>query len=109
MPEHICRCAPRMNVGGPREPFNDRVVFLGDSGVARLYKDGIGSAYRTAKAAARTAVFHGISEADFEKGFWPECKALIVDNRIVVVGEAAEAADHLCPAGRIHRRAHPLV
>ena len=29
------------------------------AGVARLYKDGIGSAYRTAKAAARAAVFHG--------------------------------------------------
>jgi hypothetical protein len=63
-------------------PYADRIVWIGDSGVNRLFKDGIGSAYRTAKAAARTAVFHGISKADFEKGFWPECRTLIRDNRI---------------------------
>ena len=57
-------------------------MWIGDSGVNRLFKDGIGSAYRTAKAAARTAVFYGISKADFEKGFWPECRTLIRDNRI---------------------------
>jgi len=36
--------------------------------MSRLNKDGIGSAYRTAKAAAATAVFSGISANDFRKG-----------------------------------------
>ncbi|MCP4717476.1 MAG: hypothetical protein GY868_20335, partial [Deltaproteobacteria bacterium] len=46
-----CGCAPRINVKGSSQPFGDRIVFIGDSGVTRLYKDGIGAAYRTAKAA----------------------------------------------------------
>jgi hypothetical protein len=66
-------------------PFADRMVWVGDSGVTRLYKDGIGSAYRTAKAAAKTAIFHGIAASDFEQHFWPECRALIVDNEIAKV------------------------
>ena len=82
VPTPACHCFPRINVRAAVRPFADRIVWIGDSGVNRLFKDGIGSAYRTAKAAARTAVFHGISEADFEKGFWPECRILITDNRI---------------------------
>lgn len=82
VPTPVCHCFPRINVRAAVRPFADRIVWIGDSGVNRLFKDGIGSAYRTAKAAARTAVFHGISKADFEKGFWPECRRLIVDNRI---------------------------
>jgi len=82
VPTPACHCFPRINVRAAVRPFADRVVWVGDSGVNRLFKDGIGSAYRTAKAAARTAVFHGIAEADFEKGFWPECRTLILDNRI---------------------------
>jgi hypothetical protein len=58
------------------------MVWVGDCGVARLYKDGIGSAYRTAKAAARTAVFHGVSASDFAGHYWPACKALDADNTI---------------------------
>ncbi|MCK4776315.1 MAG: hypothetical protein KAT30_16080, partial [Candidatus Krumholzibacteria bacterium] len=63
-------------------PFGDRIVIIGDSGVTRLYKDGIGAAYRTAKAAATTAVFEGISESDFERHFWPVCQSIEKDNSI---------------------------
>lgn len=82
VPTPVCHCFPRINVRPAVRPYADRIVWVGDSGVNRLFKDGIGSAYRTAKAAARTAVFQGISKADFEKGFWPECRTLIRDNRI---------------------------
>jgi len=58
-PADFCRCAPAINISGAVKPFADRMVLVGDSGVSRLYKDGIGGAYRTAKAAARTAVFEG--------------------------------------------------
>jgi flavin-dependent dehydrogenase len=82
VPPMACHCYPRINIAAATRPFGDRIVWVGDSGVARLYKDGIGSAYRTAKAAAKTAVFHGISARDFEQHFWPACRALDVDNTI---------------------------
>jgi hypothetical protein len=63
-------------------PFSDRVVFVGDAGVSRLYKDGIGGAYRTAKAAAKTAVFEGVSADDFRKHYMPVCRALNRDNQV---------------------------
>ncbi|HSE15035.1 MAG TPA: cyclic nucleotide-binding domain-containing protein [Candidatus Deferrimicrobium sp.] len=81
-PADSCRCSPAINISAAVKPFADRMVLIGDSGVSRLYKDGIGGAYRTAKAAARTAVFEGVSEEDFRKGYLPVCRALSVDNGI---------------------------
>jgi hypothetical protein len=57
-------------------------VFIGDCGVSRLYKDGIGAAYRTAKAAASTAVFQGISAEAFKQHFEPACRTITTDNSI---------------------------
>ncbi len=82
VPTPVCHCLPRINVRAAQRPFADRIVWIGDCGVSRLFKDGIGSAYRTAKSAARTAVFVGVSQADFQHGFWPECRKLIIDNMI---------------------------
>jgi len=79
---HSCRCGPRINVLGSKQPFGDRIVFIGDSGVSRLYKDGIGAAYRTAKVAANTAVFQGISAKDFQGHYLPFCRKMNTDNRI---------------------------
>lgn len=76
----VCTCSPVINVKGPDRPFGERVVLIGDSGVTRLYKDGIGAAYRTAKAAAETAVIHGISANDFEQHYMPTCRAISNDN-----------------------------
>lgn len=77
-----CQCSPRMNLSAAKIPYAERIVFLGDCGVSRLYKDGIGAAYRTAKAAARTALFAGVSAGDFKGHFWPTCKSLKNDNAI---------------------------
>ena len=77
-----CQCRPWMNVRGVDRPCGDRVVFIGDSGVTRLYKDGIGSAYRTAKGAATTALFHGVSERAFHDHYLPVCRAIANDNRV---------------------------
>ncbi len=85
VPPLACHCFPRINVKAAVRPYGDRIVWIGDCGVSRLFKDGIGSAYRTAKAAARTAVLNGISSTDFEKNFWPECKRLDFDNSIAKV------------------------
>ncbi|MCK5410451.1 MAG: hypothetical protein KAJ67_00075 [Gemmatimonadetes bacterium] len=78
----VCNCAPLINIKGPRKPYADRLVLVGDCGVTRLYKDGIGAAYRTAKAAAETVVFHGVSAEDFERYYWPACAAIQKDNAI---------------------------
>ena len=78
----VCWCGPRINVQGSTRPFGDRIVFIGDSGVSRLYKDGIGAAYRSAKAAARTAIFQGVAAQDFRRYYLPLCRKMENDNRI---------------------------
>jgi flavin-dependent dehydrogenase len=77
-----CQCSPKMNVGAALRPFGDRVVFVGDAGVTRLYKDGIGAAYRTAKAAASTAVIHGVSRSAFAEHYEPVCRSIESDNSV---------------------------
>lgn len=80
--QNVCQCMPQMYLGAALSPYDERLVFLGDCGVSRLYKDGIGAAYRTAKAAASTAVFEGVAAADFERHFGKTCRILDRDNRI---------------------------
>lgn len=76
-----CQCAPRINVRAAVQPYADRVVFIGDSGVSRLYKDGIGAAYRAAKAAATCAVFDGIAAEDFRRYYASFCRRMARDNQ----------------------------
>lgn len=97
----VCRCFPRISVRGATRPFADRVVFVGDCGATRLYKDGIGAAYRTAKAAAVTAVFEGVSGAAFRAHYGPVCRAIEVDNRI---GELVFAITRQIQRVRLARR-----
>ena len=100
--QRSCQCQPRINIFGARKPYADRLLFIGDCGVARLYKDGIGAAYRTSKAAARTAVFDGISSKAFEERFMPTCNKITNDNRI---GKLTFAATRLIQKQRVARRA----
>jgi hypothetical protein len=74
---------------------------VGDSGTTRLYKDGIGAAYRTAKAAARTVVFHGVSADDFREHYWPLCSKIDADNR---VGKFVFGVGSLVQRARFARR-----
>jgi flavin-dependent dehydrogenase len=75
-----CRCLPKMNVGAPRKPFTDRVVMCGDAGSTRLFKDGLGAAYLMGKAAAKTAVFQGVSARHFRYDYYPVYKSIVTDN-----------------------------
>lgn len=77
-----CQCFPKINIKSALKPFADRVVLIGDCATTKLYKNGIGAAYSTAKAAATTAVFHGISSGDFEKHYRPVCRSIHNDNRL---------------------------
>ncbi len=97
-----CHCFPRINISGGFRPFADRLLFIGDAGFTRLYKDGIGAAYRTAKAAAGSAAFHGVSATAFRKHFWPECRSIRRDNAI---GKLIFTVSHLLQRSRFSRRA----
>jgi flavin-dependent dehydrogenase len=98
----VCSCSPLINLGARSRPYADRVVMVGDSGVTRLYKDGIGAAFRTGKAAATTAVFQGVGREDFEKHFWPACRRIVNDNR---VGKVMFASNAIMKNSRFTRRA----
>jgi flavin-dependent dehydrogenase len=97
-----CNCSPRINISGNSRPYDDRIVFIGDSGVTRLYKDGIGAAYRTAKSAATTAVLQGISAEDFEEHYWPACRKITTDN---MIGQAMFLVTRIIQGQQIARRA----
>ena len=36
VPQMACHCFPRLNVRPPAQPYADRLVWIGDGGVARL-------------------------------------------------------------------------
>jgi len=101
VPRDFCHCSPKISIAAARHPFADRLLFVGDCGSTRLYKDGIGAAYRTAKAAAITAVFDGVSADDFRRGFWPTCSRINWDNQ---VGKLVFAATRVIQASRTLRR-----
>ncbi|MCG6891963.1 MAG: hypothetical protein LJE65_00010 [Desulfobacteraceae bacterium] len=98
----VCSCSPLINLGAKKRPYGDRVVMIGDSGVTRLYKDGIGAAFRTGKAAATAAVFHGEGKEDFARHFWPACKSIANDNAI---GKVMFATNTVMKNSRFTRRA----
>jgi flavin-dependent dehydrogenase len=77
-----CKCFPSINIKGAKLAYDDRVVLVGDSASSKLYKNGVGAAYITGKAAANTAIFNGISAAAFKKYYQPVCTSLDRDNMI---------------------------
>lgn len=77
----LCGCNPRVVVSPAVGYYADRFIAVGDAVITRLYKDGIGSAFITAEAAARTAIERGISRADFEAEYRPVCRRIVADNR----------------------------
>ncbi|OHB37932.1 MAG: hypothetical protein A2060_00930 [Planctomycetes bacterium GWA2_50_13] len=82
LPDKFCHCFPKITLSPAQKPFTNRIVIVGDAASARLYKDGIGSAFITGKSAAYTAVLYGISEADFAEHYLPTCKGIDKDNLI---------------------------
>ena len=80
--ERVCQCQARVATHPATKPYGERLVVVGDAAVARQYKDGIGSAFDTSLAAARTAVRFGIGQRDFARHYEPVCRAMAWDNRI---------------------------
>lgn len=75
-----CKCFPSINVKGAKMAYDNRVVLVGDSASSKLYKNGVGAAYITGKAAAKTAIYTGISATAFKKNYQPVCRDLDRDN-----------------------------
>lgn len=76
-----CRCFPSVTLGGADGAYGDRFVMIGDCCVSRIFKDGIGTAYRTAKTAAQAAFMAGVSKQDFHTYYRPVCVEVVCDNR----------------------------
>ncbi len=76
----LCGCAPRVAVTAAGGYYADRMVAVGDAAVTRLYKNGMGMAFITARAAAQTAIKYGVSRQDFARGYAPVCREIAVDN-----------------------------
>ncbi len=78
----VCHCHPRLPVTQAKNPFHTRVVMIGDACVSRYLKNGIESAFFTAKWAADTAISKGIDENAFKEHYYPRYNSnLIRDNR----------------------------
>jgi flavin-dependent dehydrogenase len=76
-----CFCCPNLVVGEAKHPFGDRVAVVGDMVAARLYKDGILSASRTARALAETVLEMGIDTDSLGRGYGPLLRRFSRDNR----------------------------
>ncbi|OGF63646.1 MAG: hypothetical protein A2Y62_16745 [Candidatus Fischerbacteria bacterium RBG_13_37_8] len=85
LPEQIaidkfCKCYPKLSVSCAKKAFDNRMVIIGDAGSTRLFKDGLGASYIMGKAAAMTAIFHGVSKKDFARHYLPVYRKTNIDN-----------------------------
>jgi flavin-dependent dehydrogenase len=79
--ERVCGCSPKVAITSAHHYYADGFVAVGDAAVSRLYKDGIGSALRTAREAALTVMRHGFSGRAFGGHYKPFCRGIDRDNR----------------------------
>ena len=81
LPAQFCHCRPRIADTAARQPYTDRMVIIGDACASRYYKNGIESAFVTAKTAAECAFSQGISGRSLKRHFMrPIERAIIRDN-----------------------------
>jgi len=79
--DRFCRCRPRIGITPAARPFTDRLVIVGDASCSRYFKNGIESAFVTAKLAAEAAFDSGVSESAFGRHYWKKVRqTLIRDN-----------------------------
>ena len=63
-----CSCSPRMVVSPSVSPFEDRISMVGDAMGARLYRDGLYSAFISAQSLAQTVIHTGVDKKNLEQG-----------------------------------------
>ena len=81
VPERLCVCFPNVATKAARRPFSDRLVVIGDAAANRFYKNGIESAFLSARRAVRTILRSGYSREAFRKEYLPHIKKMDSDNR----------------------------
>lgn len=82
IPEKYCHCHPRIGLTAARHPFTDRLVIIGDASWSRFYKNGLESAFRTARFAAETMIRDGVSSQAFHNSYYHRCKVNIIRDNI---------------------------
>ncbi len=70
LPAHYCCCRPRFPVKGAKNFFSERLLFVGDAAMSRYYKNGIESAFYTARYAVQAAFDHGLSAPVLRKSYY---------------------------------------
>ncbi|MBI2470861.1 MAG: hypothetical protein HYV59_06415 [Planctomycetes bacterium] len=81
LPKDLCICFPKIPISHAAHPYTNRFVIIGDASISRTYKNGIESAFDTARLAAHTVFERGVSEGAFKKGYYkPALKLLAQDN-----------------------------
>lgn len=78
--EPRCSCFPRIPVSPAKKPFSDKLVIIGDASFSRHYKNGLESAFFTAKLAAETVFQVGLDDRSFSRHFYRRAKDIIVDD-----------------------------
>lgn len=99
----VCGCRSFISLGRARNPVAPGFVAIGDAGVTRLYKDGIGAALLTSRQAAHVAVHHGVSAEALSRRYLPFLRSLHRDNRL---GRAIFAVHHRLKDSPSFFRAH---
>ena len=75
-----CFCFPRIAVSPSKKPFGHRLVIIGDASFSRHYKNGLESAFLTAKLAAETALYHGVDSDSLSGYYYRKAKKHIIND-----------------------------
>jgi flavin-dependent dehydrogenase len=94
-----CNCFPKIATTAAKQPFTDRFVIIGDASCFRYYKNGIESAFYTARLAAETAFEQGISRTAFERGYWRAARQSIIRDNLYgrMLFNACDLLSHRAP------------
>ena len=76
-----CTCYPYMAVSPAKNSFSDRIAMTGDALGARLYRDGLYSAFISSKALAQTVIDKGVDRKSLSEGYGWVARWLKADNR----------------------------
>lgn len=94
MPERYCQCYPRLPLTSSRHPYGPGLVVIGDANVSRYLKNGLYSAFLTARMATEALLEDGYGEAALRRSYAAPCRktfhwdnlcgrALFLMNRVI--------------------------
>ena len=102
-----CFCYPKIVTGFSKKPYADRLLLIGDAAFSRHYKNGIESAFLTAKLAAETAVFAGIDASSIAADYMQKAERLIRNDNFY--GKLLFRINHFTSSVPILARSHFIL